>query len=120
MMCHLVACGSRSTRRLRCARQSSSVRVGPHEGSMTWEVDHFEVDEPCQRPMPEILKLAVQDMTRLHRQVSMFALHRLHSGYLVLADGTPCSHRRFTREGGHLTALFFRELWGRSRSRRIL
>ncbi len=55
---------------------------------MTWEVDHFEVDEPCQRPMPEILKLAVQDMTRLHRQVSMFALHRLHSGYLVHADGT--------------------------------
>ena len=36
--------------------------------------------------MPDILKLAPQDMARLHRQVRMLALDRLHPRQFIQAD----------------------------------
>src|SRR5258708_13266121 len=46
---------------------------------------HIEVDKPGQRPMPDVLKLASEHMTRLHRQVRLFALQRLYSCHLIHA-----------------------------------
>src|SRR5947207_8494424 len=36
--------------------------------------------------MPDIFELTAQDMARLHGQVRMFALQRLHPGQLIRAD----------------------------------
>ena len=37
--------------------------------------------------MPDIFELTAQDMARLHRQVRMFALERLHPSQFIRADG---------------------------------
>src|SRR5947209_3477697 len=48
--------------------------------------DDIEIDKPGERAMPDILELTAQDMARLHGQVRMFALERLHAGQLIRAD----------------------------------
>ncbi len=45
-------------------------RGGDHDLS----IDHIEIDEPAERAMANVLKLAPQDMVWLHGQVGMFAL----------------------------------------------
>src|SRR5437763_16453354 len=87
IICHFVALGSLATKRWICASASSSVRVGPQEGSITWEVDHIKIHKPGQRPMPNVLELASQDMTGLHRQIGMFALQGLNPSQFIHADG---------------------------------
>jgi hypothetical protein len=46
----------------------------------------IQVDIPGERSVSDIFKLASQHMIRLHRQIRMFALQRLHSGQLIRAD----------------------------------
>ena len=48
--------------------------------------DHVEIDEPGQRPMPDVFELASQDMAWLHGQVRILALQGLHPGQLIHAD----------------------------------
>lgn len=38
--------------------------------------------------MSDILELAPEDMTRLHGQIGVFALQRLHAGHLIQTDRT--------------------------------
>ncbi|WP_040448443.1 IS66 family transposase zinc-finger binding domain-containing protein [Ktedonobacter racemifer] len=61
---------------------SRSPRGGDH-----LPADYIKVDEPGQRPMPNVLKLASQHMARLHRQVWMFALQGLPPCQLIHANG---------------------------------
>jgi hypothetical protein len=48
--------------------------------------DDIEIHEPGQRAMPDVLELASQHMTGLHRQIRMLALNGLHAGQFVHAD----------------------------------
>lgn len=40
--------------------------------------NHIEVDEPGQRAMSDVLEFSSEDMSRLHGQIRVFALKRLH------------------------------------------
>src|SRR5260370_18459683 len=53
--------------------------------------------------MADILELAPQHMTRLHRQVRMFALQGLYASQLIHADGALSLLGPFRGLGIHLT-----------------
>ena len=55
--------------------------------------------------MPDVLEFASQHMTRLHRQIRMLALDRLHAGQFVHADAALAVLSSLFRLGIHLTAL---------------
>src|SRR2546425_10751960 len=76
--------------RRRASNQSLEMRQGillGACGSPRWvndvSGDDIEIDKPGERTMPDILELTAQDMARLHGQVRMFALERLHPGQLI-------------------------------------
>lgn len=50
--------------------------------------DHIEIDEPGQRPVPNVLEFSPQHMVCLHWQVRVLALQCLYPGQFM----TPC-HR---------------------------
>jgi hypothetical protein len=81
------------------------VRVGPQEGSITWEVDDIEIDEPGQGAMPDVLEFPPQHMTGLHREVGMLALNGLHSSQLIQTDGAFALPGSLWSTGIHFTPL---------------
>ena len=62
------------------------VAGGPKRGFDDLSADHIEIDKPGQGAMPDIFKLPPQNMTRLHGQIRMFTLQRLHARSFIHAD----------------------------------
>src|SRR5713226_2133135 len=103
--CHFVAVGELPIKRWRCARASSSVRVGPQDGSMTCPVTISKLMNQDSVPCRMYSRLASQHMTGLHRQIRMLALDGLHPGQFVHADAALTVLGSLFRLGIHFTAL---------------
>ena len=87
MMCHLIAVGSTSDQAL---KMGEGILLGAGWSPRRFDDparDDIHMPEPGQRAMSDVLELASQHMSRLHRQVGMLARDGLHPGQLVHADG---------------------------------
>src|SRR5260370_40630832 len=88
--------------------------------------DDIEIDEPGQRSMPNIFKLAPEHMAWQHRQIRMFALQCLHTCQFIHADRafspfgpfsstsvdlTPIANLLITLHIGHLVQPIAEAVW---------
>src|SRR5260221_3034587 len=67
--------------------------------------DDIEIDEPRQRSMPNILKLAPENMGGSHRHIRMFALQCLHTRQFIHADRAFSSFGPFSSTSVDLTPI---------------